>query len=54
MHFILIFAKAVGLIVLAGLFFFGFQAALGAEVVGVSQQALCAGQPITGCFLTII
>ena len=47
-------ARAAGLIVLAGLIFLGMQELLDVQVIGASQQALCIGKPITGCFLTII
>ncbi len=54
MQILLFIAKAAGLIVLAGLFFLGIQEALDTRIIGASQQGLCAGTPITGCFLTII
>lgn len=54
MHITLNIARALGLIVLAGLLFLGIEEMIGATVIGGSQQALCVGQPITGCFLTII
>ncbi len=47
-------AKAIGLVLLAMLLFLGIAEALDARIIGASQQGLCAGQPITGCFLTII
>lgn len=54
MHITLNILRAVGLVVLAALFFLGIQELIGANVIGGSQHARCVGQPITGCFLTII
>ncbi len=54
MTILLMIARALGLILAATLLFLGFAEALDAKMIGVSQQGLCAGQPITGCFLTII
>ena len=54
MSVILIIAKALCLIAVAAVLFFGFAVALDASPFSASQQRLCAGQPITGCFLTII
>ena len=53
MTLLIMIAKAVGLILLATLLFLGIAEALDARIVG-SAERVCAGQPITGCFLTII
>ncbi len=50
----LIIAKAICLIALAAVLFFGFAIALDASAFSAPQQRLCVGQPLTGCFLTII
>lgn len=53
MTLLIIIAKAVGLILVAALLFLGIAEALDVRVVGAAER-VCAGQPITGCFLTII
>ena len=53
MTLLLIIAKALFLILLATLLFLGIAEALDAKVVGASER-FCVGQPLTGCFLTII
>ena len=54
MSVVLIIAKALCLIALAAVLFFGFAVALDATAFSAPQHRLCVGQPFTGCFLTII
>lgn len=54
MAILLVIAKALCLILLAVFLFFGFAMGLDISAISAPQEELCAGQPITRCFLTII